>query len=144
MQSFSVEIEKWAKEARASLDDFAVEFAQDLNEEIVRRTPVDTGFLRASWFSNVGARPSGVATSGDTGGAVTIAKMNLVAAGLKYGDTYFMSNGAAYAMRLELGFTGRDALGRYYNQPPRAFVRGVMGRAQKIANETAKRLGGIR
>lgn len=141
MESFSLQMEKWIKKTKGRLDEFAIEFAQDLNEEIVRRTPVITGTLRASWFSNIGSVPTGVATAGDLSGVVTVAKMNLVASQLKYGDTYYLSNGAAYALRVEYGFVGSDSLGRYYNQTPRAFVRGVMGKAQKIAAKTARRVG---
>lgn len=37
-----------------------------------------------------------------------------------------------YARRLELGFTGTDALGRNYNQAPRPFLRRMLGE-QKTA-----------
>ena len=141
-QQFALDVEKFTRQTKGRLEEFTVEFIQDLNEEIVLRTPVDTGFLRASWWSALNARPgAGAAPGNDKAGALTVAKLNLTAASIRLGDTYFMTNGAAYAMRLEYGFVGKDSLGRSYNQSPRGFVRAVLGRAQSIAAKTAARVG---
>lgn len=139
---FSLDIEKFVERTKGRLEEFTVEFIQDLNEQIVYATPVIDGNLRASWWSSLNTRPAAPASAkGDKSGAVTIARLNLTAATIRLGDVYYMTNGAAYAMRVEFGFTGKDSLGRYYDQKPQAFVRGVMGRAQSIAARAADRVG---
>lgn len=138
---FSLNVDKFVAETKGRLEEFCVEFVQDLNEQIVRNTPVDLGNLRAHWWSALNTRPPSPGGAADPSGASTIARLNLVGAALKPGDTYFMINGAAYAMRLEFGFVGKDSLGRNYNQAPRVFVRSVLGRAGSIAAATAKRVG---
>lgn len=138
---FSLDIEKFVERTKGRLEEFTVEFIQDLNEAIIRGTPVDTGNLRASWWAALNGRPPALGGGSDKSGATTIARLNLTAATIRLGDVYYMTNGAAYAMRVEFGFTGKDSLGRYYDQKPRAFVRGVMGRAQSIAARAADRVG---
>lgn len=130
---FSALIQHWAGRVEATLEDFIKEFIQDLNEEIVRGTPVRTGFLRGSWQASIGSPPAGIGGGvPDTAGAATIARLNLVAAQLDIGDVYYMVNGASYAIHVELG-TSRMA--------PRRFVSSVVDRADRIAEATARRLG---
>lgn len=52
-----------------------------------------------------------------TGGAVTLS-----VAGFELGDTINARWTTAYALRMELGFSGTDSLGRTYNQAGRHFV----------------------
>ena len=42
----------------------AIEAIQDINEAMVANTPVITGFLRGSWFAQIGSMPTGIAGSG--------------------------------------------------------------------------------
>jgi hypothetical protein len=141
VSEFSLNADKFAETVKGRLEEFTIEFVQDLNEQIVRSTPVKFGNLRAHWWSAVNAKPNASAGGADKQGAATIAKLNLSSAAIKPGDVYFMTNGAAYAMRIEFGFVGTDKLGRRYNQAPRAFVRKVLARADKIAAKTAARVG---
>jgi hypothetical protein len=135
-QPFDVQIAQWVAKAKGRTREFCIEFVQDLAEEVVRATPVKTGFLRASWWASIGTP-----TSAAGGGSV--AAMSLVAAAIVPGDVYYMMNGAAYAMRVEYGFIGQDSLGRNYNQPPRAFVRGTVARAGDIAEAAAARVAAM-
>lgn len=129
-KDFTVSIDAFVAKAKGKAQEFASEFVQDISEAVVNATPVKTGFLRASWYATINS-PAGKGNVGNIG---------LVGADLKLGDVYYMNNGAAYAMRVEFGFVGTDSLGRKYNQPPRAFVRGTLDTAPTIAEATAQRV----
>lgn len=145
MQTFTLDIEKFVNGSKSKLDAFCSLFIQNLNNAIIQATPVDTGFLRASWHASLDAPPATPPTGEtDKSGTVTIARLNMLGAQMKAGRTYFLRNGAAYAMRLEFGFVGTDSLGRKINQPPRAFVRRTMARANTIARRTVAEMGAMR
>lgn len=129
---FNVAIDRFVALAKGRTRAFAIEFIQDMNEAIVANPqhPVDTGFLRGSWYAQLNARPVGVGTI-DKSGAGSVARVNLIAAQLKLGDVYYMVNGANYAVFVEFG-TERTA--------PRAFVRGPLSRANSIAEAAARRV----
>lgn len=129
---FNVAIDRFVALAKGRTRAFAIEFIQDMNEAIVANPqhPVDTGFLRGSWYAQLNARPVGAGTI-DKSGAGAIARVNLIAAQLKLGDVYYMVNGANYAVFVEFG-TERTA--------PRAFVRGPLSRANSIAEAAARRV----
>lgn len=135
-EQFQREVLAWCEAARVSTRQVVVETIQDINEEIVVRSPLKTGFLRGSWFAALNTAPIG---RGQIGGA-SIARLNAAAAALELGDTYFAANTAAYARRLEFGFVGEDSLGRHYNQAGRFWVRGVMNQASRIAMEAVARV----
>jgi hypothetical protein len=80
------------------------------------KLPVKTSFLRNSLKSSL----SGGA--GATGPASHI----MVAASMKSGDTATFTYTAAYARRVNSGFTGTDSLGRSYNQQGAFFVEGAI------------------
>lgn len=121
---FDVQIAAWVAKVKAREREFCVEFIQDLTEEVVRATPVKTGFLRASWWGSIGTP---IANAG--GGSV--AQMNLVATTIVPGDVYYAMNGAAYAGFVEYGTV---------KMAPRAFVRGTVARAGEIADAAAARV----
>ncbi len=111
--SFTGDIEAWvAKTQRRMIAVFQTS-ASFLAEEIIERTPVDTGFLRAS-FSTQLNRPVQIGDSGQDMSAISQAGV---------GDTIYMGFGAVYAMRIEYGFDGPDSLGRVYHQAGAAMVR---------------------
>lgn len=130
METFSLQIDQFIEKAKGKTAEFVTEFVQDLGEAVVRATPVDTGFLRGSWWASVGSPVVG-GGSIDKSGATAIARMNLTAAGLVAGQTYYLMNGAAYARYVEYG-TSRMA--------PRSFVRGTLARASLIAEAAARRV----
>lgn len=76
------------------------------------RIPVVTSALINSLTSGKGA-------GGGTKGALSY---TTAIAGMEIGDRLTFAWTAPYAMRIEAGFTGTDALGRRYNQPGRHFV----------------------
>jgi len=110
--------------------EFAVEVIQDINEAVVQATPVKTGFLRGSWWAALNAEADGQGSQ-DPSGGTAIARMNLTLADLKIGDVYNAQNGANYAVFIEFGTS---------KIRPRAFVRGVLDRAQEFADAAAVRV----
>lgn len=76
------------------------------------RIPVDTSALINSLTSG----------KGSSGGAKGSASYIAVIAGMQIGDRLTFAWASEYAMRIELGFTGTDSLGRTYNQPGWHFV----------------------
>lgn len=137
---FRLQTQKFVDKAKGNTRAFAVEFIQDLNEAIVRATPVVTGFLRASWHASINSMPVGAGSSPDPSGTTAVAMMNLETVNLQLGDVFYATNGAAYARRVEYGFVGTDSLGRHFNQPPHSFVRVVLDQADRIAAEAAARV----
>ena len=47
-------------------------------------------------------------------------------------DTVRIGGNVAYLMRYELGFTGEDSLGRYYDQKARPFLQPVLNHKKEI------------
>lgn len=138
MVDFDVAVAQWAEKANDKLNQFASEFCQDIAEEVITKTPVITGNLRASWWASINA-PGSAELAGDKpqGG---VSQAALIAGTMKGGEVYYLMNGAAYARRVEYGFVGEDSLGRVYNQQPKAMVRNAVARAPVIAEAVLARL----
>jgi hypothetical protein len=115
--NFEMQLEQFGQRLTDKLERFSQQFCQDLSNEIVRNTPVITGFLRASWKPNVNGADA-------------------ASSALSIGDVFEFTNTAVYARRVEFGFIGTDSLGRKYNQTGRAFVRGVLNQADLLASAT--------
>lgn len=111
--SFSSELLAWVERTKRRQQVVFQTAVHFLAEDILERTPVDTGYLRGSFSASV----SGPISVGDTGtglGAIDAAKAT---------DTIYLGFGAVYAMRIEYGFDGEDSLGRYYYQDGAGMVR---------------------
>ena len=132
---FSLDVKNWSERAKRNLAAVHTITFFDASTEIVARTPLKTGFLRASWFASVNAPPAGPAGASNATASVATA-----AATFRLGDTLYFGNTAAYARRLEEGFVGVDSLGRSYNQIGRFWVRGVLAGIQAIGNSAAARV----
>jgi hypothetical protein len=137
---FNADLSAWANKAQAKLDGLVRQTCQEISENTVKDTPVDTGFLRGSWQPSIGA-PAAAKGALDQSGAKALADIGLVVSGVKAGDRFFLVNNAAYARRLEYGFVGEDSLGRTYNQQGRFFVTRNVKRWPLIVRRMAKVLG---
>jgi len=143
-KEFTVNIDAFVQKAKGRAQLFASEFVQDIGEQVIEATPVKTGFLRASWYASINAQDVVSGPSSPKSGGALAASLGFVGgAEFKLGDMFYMNNGATYAMRVEFGFVGTDALGRKYNQAPRSFVRSTLDRAASIAEETAQRVAAL-
>lgn len=109
-------------------------------------TPIDTGFHRSHWDAAVGALPAG----GNAGDQSTAATRVLTAIReFGPGEILYISNNGPAIRRLEFGFTGTDAAGRYYagfgprsvkgrsSQAPDGFIRPAAEAWSQIVAEVA-------
>lgn len=130
-QQFKASLGAWAKQTKGNLNALVRQTAQQMAQNVVNATPVDTGFLRGSWQPAIG-KP---AADGPGPGGVAV-----VAAGMKAGQQFFLTNNAAYALRLEYGFVGEDSLGRKYNQAGRFFVQSNVKKWPQLVEQVAVEL----
>lgn len=133
---FEIDIQKWIKKVSDNVDNFMLEFTQDLAEEVVTNTPVDTGFLRASWTANTNSpdlSSIGAETNGNEGAATTASLSRITAnlIGVQGGDIVYYTNNAEYGAHVEFG-TSRQA--------GQGFVRDAVAKAETLANNAAKRV----
>jgi hypothetical protein len=112
------------------LEGLARSVVQDVADQVKGNTPVHTGNLRASWQPSIGNAPSEGQAGSDPDYGAVIANLSL-------GETFWMVNNAAYARRVEEGFTGMDKLGRNYDQQGRHWVRDAVMRFPAIVNAKA-------
>ena len=110
---------------------------QFMAEDIVKTSPVDTGFLRNSFNITLNALPS----IGDTG--IGLEGISGAIAGIKLTDTVYLNFTASYAMRLEYGFEGKDSLGRLYNQSGRFWVRGAAQNWNTYVEQAFRKAGAV-
>lgn len=143
-RQFHLDIVAWCNKVNADIRATYIETIQDINEQIVVRSPGPpgkngkaTGFLRGSWHAALNHVPTGRGARGVN----PTSRLNFVAAQIQIGDVYYLGNTAKYARRLEYGFVGTDSLGRTFNQAGRFWVQGVMNQATAIAREAAIRVG---
>lgn len=166
-ESFSLDVDQFIAGSKQKLLSFATEFIQDLNQQVVERTPVNTGFLRGSWYAELNARPEAASGGGDKEGVLSVSRMNLVVANLKLGDIYFAANGAEYAVFVEFGtrphdIRPKDKMALHWDTgfaggkvghfakvvhhpgtPAFGFVRATLDGAGTIAEEVAQRVAGF-
>ncbi len=114
--SFTGAIDAWVMESRARMEAVFKTAAQSVAEDVVDRTPVDTGFLRASLTASLveapaireSARP---AKDAKKGSFPTPANYSLVISNMKLGDTLYVGFLAAYAGHVEYGTRGKKGRG---------------------------------
>lgn len=126
MGDFSSQVNAWALATEARTAAVFKDAAQTVANEV--RTPlgaggnmpIDTGNLRRSLTASRDVMPS-IKVGADTF-ADGSSDISLTIAGANLGDTIYIGFQAAYARRVNYGFTGVDSLGRKYNQAGRHFV----------------------
>lgn len=125
-KSFSASVNDWARKASGRMEMVFKESVQrtlsDAQTPVAQggRMPVDTSFLRNSLAASLDGMPSGPSRPGE--GSGDPAEVGLVIARARLGGTIWAGWTAAYARRIEYGFTGPDALGRVYNQSGVGFL----------------------
>ncbi|MGX1096518.1 HK97 gp10 family phage protein [Amorphus sp. MBR-141] len=150
--SFAASVADWVHETEGALEAIWRESANemikelDVTKEQGGNVPIVTGFLRASLLAstsmmpeiNPAAKPPKGAGEGSFGSNAS--NIEAVIAGAEFGQTLFVGYTAAYAARMEFGFTGSDALGRYYSQPGNLFVTRAVQRWPAVVNRVSQRL----
>lgn len=124
------EIERIARQTQRRLDTVILEFGQDMAAEALKNTPVDTGFLRGSWFISINRMGTGQGKADPTGQS-TVAEMGIRIAAARPGDTLYFLNGANYARFVEYGTSRMQGQG---------FVRRTVANARNVANRTIARI----
>jgi hypothetical protein len=144
-QSFSAQIQEWARKVQGATESVFKESAQEVVAEMQKprgeggRMRVDTGFLRASLMASTAALPNINPGNRPVPGQsypYNAGPIEAVIAGSDLGDTIYFGYTAAYAGHREFGARG---------QAPDAFVRTAAQRWQAIVdaktNELRNRLG---
>lgn len=140
-KTFSAAVDEWVRATKARTDAVFKVAAEKLAGEIIERTPIDTGFLRHSFQASGSQMPMMRADAKPTDGAQypsDAGPINLVIQGIPPGNPIYLGFVAAYALRIEYGFTGQDSLGRTYNQAGRGMVRLAAQNWQRIVDEAAR------
>ncbi|AWN47132.1 hypothetical protein DK419_13095 [Methylobacterium terrae] len=141
MADFLSQVTDWVRETEGRIKAAFQESAQRVIEDMQRRVPVDTGFLRASLqVSNTVPVPADRSANEGTAYTYNPNAAALVIAGAKIGSTLYASYTAVYAARVNYGFVGTDALGRTYNQQGRHFIELALQRWPQIVDEVCRDL----
>lgn len=127
-RQFNFDVNNWAKHFSANVDALARQTCQQLADNVIEDTPVDTGFLKGSWQPSLDTPE----VSGDGENGQPSVKVAAVIAGMKAGQTFWMTNNAKYAQYVEFG-TSKMA-GRF-------FVTRNVKRFGQIVREVKKDLG---
>lgn len=131
-QSFSTQVDDWVRATTARMEAVFKESCQRLVAQAQTpvsaggHMPVDTGFLRASGLaSSNGPTPLNPEAVGEKDKQYTFnfGQTETVIASLTLGMRFYFCWTAAYAARIEYGFSGQDSKGRNINQAGRGFVR---------------------
>lgn len=110
MAEFEFEIDKWVAKAHSRIERAPLAIAYALLGRLQELTPVDTGRLRAGW--QIEEEPYKIV----------------------------ISNRVEYAARINFGFTGKDSLGREYNQRGAHMVEQVIAEGPAIAEKVIRDL----
>lgn len=130
--SFTVDLTKWVAKAKGNVDKVLRETVVLASQQIVQRSPVDTGRFRANWQFSVGAPDLTTSDRVDPSGSLTIARILGQVAGIKAGPTVYLTNSLPYAHRLE--YEG------WSDQAPQGMVRVTLAGLQASVNDYASRL----
>ena len=106
MARWSVPISALVKKANGRIDLVVRKATLDLFAAAVRRSPVDTGRFKANWNVAYGAPAVSVTNSTNSGRADTETRKALT---LPVGGVVYLTNSLPYAMRLEYGWSKRQA-----------------------------------
>ncbi|XBQ14590.1 MAG: HK97 gp10 family phage protein [Nitratireductor rhodophyticola] len=111
-QSFKAQVAAWVAKSERRLEAVFKESTQRLVSQVIDRTPVDTGYLRASLQVTLDGplpiRPDGRGMVGENYRPPDYA---LKIAGAELGDTIYASFVASYAAHVEYGARGRSGRG---------------------------------
>lgn len=107
--NFTAQIDEWVLKSKARMLAVFQTATQFVVEEMIDRTPVDTGYLRASitvrFNTPAPIRPNNLPSAGASKNSYGMpTQYALAIAGAKIGQTIYASYTAAYALPIEYGF----------------------------------------
>lgn len=128
--NFSAQVSAWVRETDQRIEAVFRESSQRVISDMQQRTPVDTGFARASVLVSTSAMPSiDPAKKGDgKPHSADATQISLAIAGAEIGETIYAGYTAAYARALEYGHS---------KQAPNGMVRLAAQRWPQIVAEVS-------
>lgn len=103
-----------------SIETLISETGEEIGEEVVPATPVDTGFARGNWRPSLDVPAALPVTRTDPTGASTVSQIAVVSRQYRIGNTIYITNNAPYIESLNQGSSP---------QAPAGFVRAAVQRA---------------
>ena len=91
------------KRAGDKVDTVVRKTALELQSELIRRSPVDTGRFRSNWNCGLGTINTITTDSVDKEGSGTLARTQATLGSWKPGDMIYLTNSLPYARPLEYG-----------------------------------------
>lgn len=113
-RSFSAQVSAFVAKSEKRMAMVTKESAQRVGLEVKNRTPVATGFLRASFLASTSSMPIIDRDARPVKGEVyedNASEIALVIAGASLGQTIYMGFVASYAYHVEVGARGRSPVG---------------------------------
>jgi hypothetical protein len=128
--SFALDVRRFAERAKENADAVVKKTVFDLFSEIVMRTPVDTGRLRANWLIGINDAPGTTYNWVDPDGTATLQMgLSMIDASQGMGDTYYVVNNLVYAIPIEYGHS---------KQAPAGMVRASIASFQNFVDIHSK------
>ena len=103
----------------------------DVATEVVKQTPVDTGFARGNWTPGINAPPIGTVTTLDKTALASPARISALAEILRLGDTFYITNNADYIELLNQGYSPQ-AIAGFVSRAVTAGVRRGVARTRDL------------
>jgi hypothetical protein len=128
--SFAKDLNAFNAKFKDKTVDFITGVEIAISNEVIERTPVDTGRARANWFPSVN-RPSLSKTEQQDKGGAKAKRRVFSLARPKKGRKYYLVNNLPYIEVLEYGSS---------KQAPSGMVRITVARFKKIINEQLRRV----
>ena len=113
--SFSNQISKFARKTERAAEAIFRGTSLDLSMEIIKRTPVDQGFLKGGWIPSVNSPSTVIQRKADKQGTATINSVKAKINTAQLGDSIYLINNLPYAKAIEEGHS--------YHQAPQGMVR---------------------
>lgn len=132
--SFSADINGFAERLRVNGDAVLGKVAISMTSDIMKMTPVDTGYARSNYFWGNSRDTSSIDETRDKTGAPSIARALTFAQHVKAGGTCYITNNLDYIMKLEYGMPGGS------RQAPNGMARITVARWQEIVNGAVSEL----
>lgn len=107
---FFAGLERWQQRFKVKADQGIRAVALRMFNNIIRRTPVDTGFARNNWYPSLNEKivpPKGTKETADKTGSGALSKTASTVASGKMGDAFYLQNGVPYIGALENGHSGQ-------------------------------------
>ena len=132
--SFQSDIKAFAMTTGTRMDLVVKKVVFDLYGLVVKRTPVDTGYLRANWQVGINVRPQGIIGDAGRKGKRDRHRASLTNAAKSMGDiraggVVYLVNNVPYALQIEFGGSKQapEGMARISTQQVQARVDRFLG-----------------